>query len=161
MLRFASARRRASASSLVLVSLAAAGCGGDSDEGGFSPVVSDPATKVEFLRQADEICHSTESRIEAAADELVTGKGDPEPREVADVARGIVVPALEAEVAAIGALEAPQGDAEEIEAILDATRAGIEEIEADPQALVDGVPESLQVAERLARKYGSRQCGIR
>ena len=144
-----------------MAALLVSGCGDDEDEGGFSPVVSDPTSKVEFLRQADEICHSTESRIEAAADDLLTGKGEPDPAEVEEVALGIVVPALEAEIAAIGALEAPEGDEDEVQGILDATQAGIEEIEADPQALLDGAPRSLVKAEQLARRYGSTQCGIR
>ncbi len=137
------------------------GCGGDDDEGGFSPVVSDPVSKVEFLRQADEICLSTESQIEAAADDLLVDEGDPAPEEVEEVALGIVVPALEAEVAAIGALAVPEGDEEQVQAILDATEAGIAEIEADPQSLLDGPPESLREAQELARAYGSQQCGIR
>ena len=144
-----------------MAALLVSGCGEDDDEGGFSPVVSDPTSKVEFLRQADEICHSTESRIEAAADDLLSGKGDPDPAEVEEVALGIVVPALEAEIAAIGALDAPEGDEDEVQGILDATQAGIEEIEADPQALLDGAPKSLVKAEQLARRYGSTQCGIR
>jgi len=138
----------------------AAGCGDDEDEGGFSPVVSDSVSKVEFLRQADEICLSAESQIEAAADDLLTGKGNPPPEEVEEVAIAVVVPALESEVAAIGALGAPEGDEEEVEAILDATRDGIAEIEADPQALLDGAPGSLVEAEKLARRYGSSQCGF-
>ena len=91
----------------------------------------------------------------------MAGKGEPDPAEVEEVALGIVVPALEAEIAAIGALEAPEGDEDEVQAILDATQAGIEEIEADPQALLDGAPKSLAKAEQLARRYGSQQCGIR
>jgi hypothetical protein len=145
----------------LLAGLLLAGCGGDDEEGGFSPVVSDPLSKVEFLRQADEICRSTESRIEAAADDLLTSEEDPAPEEVEEVALGIVVPALESEVAAIGALGAPEGDEEEVQAILDATEAGIAEIEADPQALQDDIPESLREAEELARRYGSQTCGIR
>ncbi len=161
MLRFGSASRRSTAGWALLAALVFSSCGGGDDEGGFSPVVSDPVSKVEFLRQADEICVSTESRIEAAADDLVTSKQDPSPEEVEEVAINIVVPALETEVAAIGALGAPEGDEDEVQAILDATQAGIQEIEADPQALLDGVPESLREAEELARAYGSRQCGIR
>jgi hypothetical protein len=145
----------------LLVSFLIAGCGEESDEGGFSPVVSDSLSKVEFLRQADEICHSTESQIEAAADDLVTNEDDPTPEEVEEVAIGIVVPALESQVAAIGAIGAPEGDEEEVEAILDATEEGIAEIEADPQSLLDGPPASLVEAEKLARGYGSQQCGIR
>ena len=152
---------RTAVASLLVAALLVSGCGDGEDEGGFSPVVSDPTSKVDFLRQADEICHSTESRIEAAADDLLTGKGEPDPAEVEEVALGIVVPALEAEIAAIGALEAPEGDEDEVQGILDATQAGIEEIEADPQALLDGPPKSLVKAEQLARHYGSQQCGIR
>jgi hypothetical protein len=163
--RTASRLRKAGAKRSIFAALLAglllAGCGEESDEGGFSPVVSDPVAKVEFLRQADEICFSTESRIEAAADDLLAGKGDPAPAEVEEVAIGIVVPALESEVAAIAALGAPEGDEEQVEAILDATRAGIAEIEADPQGLLDGPPKSLVKAEKLARNYGSQQCGIR
>ena len=151
--------RRTTATALAVAALIA-GCGGDEDDGGFSPVVSGPVSKLEFLRQADEICVSTESRIEAAADDLVTAKKDPAPAEVESVALEIVVPALESEVAAIGALGAPEGDEAEVQAILDATEAGIAEIEADPQALLDGAPESLRRAEMLASRYGSRQCGI-
>jgi len=145
----------------LIVGLLIAGCGEESDEGGFSPIVSDPLSKVEFLRQSDEICNSTESQIEAAADDLITAKEEPSPEQVEEVAIGIVVPALEAEVAAIGALGAPEGDEEQVQAILDATEAGIAEIEADPAALLEGVPESLREAEMLAREYGSQQCGIR
>ncbi|MDQ3759891.1 MAG: hypothetical protein M3331_08135 [Actinomycetota bacterium] len=153
--------RLAQAGCLVFLSVAFASCGGEDEEGGFSPVVSEPLSKVEFLQQADQICASTESQIEAAADDLLTGKGDPPPEEVERVALDLVVPALETEVSAIGALGAPEGDEEKVQAILDATEAGIAEIEADPRALLDGVPESLQEAEQLAREYGSRQCGIR
>ena len=138
-----------------------AGCGDDSDEGGFSPVVSEPLSKVEFLRQADEICVSTESQIEAAADDLLAGKEEPPPSEVERIAIDIVVPALEAEVAAIEALGAPEGDEPEVKAILAATEQGIAEIEADPRGLVDGPPKSLRDAATLSREYGAQQCGIR
>ena len=152
---------RAAAAGVLVAAALLSGCGGDDEEGGFSPVVSDSLSKVEFLRQADEICHSTESQIEAAADDLVTNEKDPTPEEIEEVAIGIVVPALESQVAAIGALGAPEGDEEEVEAILAATEEGIAEIEADPQALLDGPPPSLVKAEKLARGYGSQQCGIR
>ncbi|CAN5171027.1 hypothetical protein BH24ACT23_BH24ACT23_02540 [soil metagenome] len=107
------------------------------------------------------ICNSSEARIEAAADDLVTSEEDPDPAEVERIALDLVVPALEAEVAAIRALGAPEGDEEEVKAILTATEEGIAEIESDPRALLDGVPKALRRAERLARDYGSRQCGIR
>jgi hypothetical protein len=155
MLRFASA-----AGGLLAV-LALGGCGGDDQNDDFSPVVAEPLSKVEFLREADRICFASESRIEAAADDLATGRGRPDPAEVERVAISIVVPALESEVRAIRAIGAPEGDEPEVEAILAATEDGIAAIEADPRGLLDGVPAELRRAERLAAAYGSQQCGFR
>jgi hypothetical protein len=139
-----------------------AGCGdGDEAGGGFPPGVAQPQTKVEFLREADRICLSQDARIEAAADELATAPGGPPPAQVRRLALGIVVPALEVEVRAIGALPVPVGDEREVEAILAATQRGIAQIEADPAGLVDGPPPGLREAGRLAERYGSQQCGVR
>ncbi len=150
--------------SFAVVALAAAalvaGCGGDEEPDDFSPVVSEPLSKVEFLREADRICFSSEARIEAAADDLVTARGDPDPAEVERIAIALVVPALEAEVTAIRALGAPPGDEEQVDAILAATEDGIAAIEADPRGLLDGIPAPLRRAQRLAEAYGSQQCGF-
>jgi hypothetical protein len=144
----------------VLAAAALAGCGDDDDED-FVPLVAEPLSKVEFLREADRICFASEARIEAAADDLVAGRGQPDPAEVERVAIRIVVPALESEVRAIRALDAPEGDERRIEAILAATEQGIAAIERDPRGLLDGVPAPLTRAQRLAEDYGSQQCGFR
>ena len=139
-----------------------AGCGGDEEPDDFSPVVTEPLSKVEFLREADRICFSSEARIEAAADDLVTGRGEPDPAEVERIATSLVVP---------GARDRGQGDprsrarrpatSSEVEAILAATEDGIAAIEGDPRGLLDGVPDELARAQRLAEAYGSQQCGFR
>jgi hypothetical protein len=116
---------------------------------------------VEFLREADRICLAQETRIEAAADDLVAGKGEPDPAEVERIALGVVVPALDGEVKAIRALGPPEGDEAEVEAILRATERGIAQIESRPRALEDGAPPALRTAQRLAERYGSQQCGFR
>lgn len=146
---------------LIAAAVLAAGCGEDNDEGGFSPVVAEPLTKVEFLREADRICLGAEAQIEAAADDLLTGRGRPDPDEVERVATGVVIPSLEAEVEAIRALTAPPGDEQRVEAILAATEEGIAEIRANPRDVSGGVPEPLRRAQRLAEDYGSRECGLR
>ena len=145
----------------VLVVLVAGCGGGEEDPDQFSPVDTEPLSKVEFLRQADEICHSTEARIEAAADDLVTDRDEPEPSEVERIALSLVVPALESEVRAIRALGPPEGDEREVEEILLATERGIAAIERDPRGLLDGVPAPLRSAQGLAEAYGSQQCGLR
>lgn len=151
----------ASSVGLLLVASILLGCGGDNGPDDFSPVVAEPLSKVEFLRDADRICFSSEARIEAAADDLVTARRDPDPAEVERIAISLVVPALETEVRAIRALGAPDGDEREVEAILAATEQGIAAIEDDPRGLLDGIPAPLRRARQLAERYGSQQCGFR
>ena len=157
LLRFASALAGCG------IVLAALGCGGGADESttGYPAGVSRPLAKVEFLAEADRICHSTNAQIEAAADDLATGPRDPAPAEVRRVVIGVAIPALEAEVRAIRALGAPAGDAREIAAIIDATERGIAQIRADPAAVLNGPPPALREAGRLARAYGSAECDVR
>lgn len=153
---------RLSAIVVAFSALGTFGACGDGGEGDRYPAgVTQPLSKVEFLREADRICRSSESRIEAAADGLLAGRGRPDPAEVKQVALAVAVPALETEVRAIRALGAPSGDSGEVEAILAATERGVAEIKADPAALADGPPAALRRAQRLAEQYGSTQCGFR
>ena len=144
----------------LLAALALAGCGGEAttttSTGGRVPL-----TKAEFIAQADRICFAVESQIEAALDDFVTSKQKPDPAQVRRVAREIVVPRLHEEVATIRLLEPPAADRDEVDAILEATERGADQIAADPEAAVDRVPSGLREAERLARDYGSDECGIR
>ena len=141
----------------------AAGCGGDETaDDPYPPGVSRPIAKVRFLAEANRICHSTNARVEAAADDLLRGGGgEPRPAEARRAALAIAVPALEAEVRAIGALGAPQGDEREVEAIIAATERGIDQVRADPADVVNGPPPALRRAGRLARAYGSEECAVR
>jgi type IV pilus biogenesis protein CpaD/CtpE len=141
------------------VALVLAGCGGDDET--TTTTTSAPLTKAEFLRQADEICLSGDTRIEAAADDLLAGPGEPPPAQVRRIALRIAVPGLEAEVRAIRALGAPAGDEAEVERILRATERGIAQIQADPEGAIAGPPPGLREAGRLARRYGSQECGAR
>jgi hypothetical protein len=158
LLRFASAL-----TGLALVtSVALAGCGGGgSGDDTYPAGVSRPLAKVEFLAEADRICHSTNARIEAAADDLATGPSEPSPAEVRRVVIGIAIPALEAEVRAIRAIGVPKGDDREVAAIIAATEEGIEQIRADPEGVLDGPPPALRRAGRLALAYGSAECDVR
>ncbi len=150
-------RTLAGLASAVLLS----GCGGDDRTTAVGSDEPKPLTKAEFIHEADRICFATESQIEAAADDVLTGDEEPSPREVRRVSREFVVPRLRAQVDTIRLLGAPVGDSDEIERILEATGRGAQEIQADPTAFVDAPPRALQEAERLAEAYGSKECGIR
>jgi len=146
----------------VIATVALSGCGGEDTATRYPAGVSRPIAKNRFLAEADRICASTNARVEAAGDDLVTGREDPPPAEVRRVVLGVAVPALEAEVRAIRALGAPAGDDDEVEGIIAATEEGIEQVRADPVGVVDrGPPPAFRRAARLARAYGSQECGLR
>ena len=90
----------------------------------------------------------------------MSAPGGPDPAQVERVALSVAVPALETEVRAIRSLGAPEGDEEEVAAILSATERGIAEIEAHPRAACRRPAAVAARAERLARAYGSRECGF-
>jgi hypothetical protein len=161
MLRFASAPGGPCLVTVVVL-LAFAGCGGgDETTSTYPPGVARPIDKVEFLREADRICESTNARVEAAADDLVGGRNGPPPAQVRRIVLAIVIPALQTEVDAISSLGAPEGDEQKVDAIIAAVEAGIAELRADPLSALDGPPPSLVRAGRLAADYGSRACDVR
>jgi hypothetical protein len=152
---------RARLATLALAAAAIVGCGGGDETSTYPAGVSRPIAKVRFLAEADRICHSTNARIEAAADGLVTGRHEPPPAEVRRVVLRIVVPTLRSEVDAIRSLGAPAGDERRVGAILAATERGIRQIQADPVGVLDGPPPALREAGRLAQAYGSSECDLR
>lgn len=136
----------------------AAGCGGDSEREA-APATTATPTKSQFLERADEICLSYESQIEAAGDELFAGRRRPSAAESREFAAEVAIPKLREEIEAIRALGVPQGDEQPIEAILAAAARGVEQIRRDPGVLIGAAPPALRKAGRLARRYGSRECG--
>ena len=146
--------------SAIVLALALAGCGGGdaTTTGGFTE--PPPLTKAEFLAEADRICFSAESQIEAAADDYAKGD-EPDPAEVKRIVTKVVVPKLRGEASTIALLDPPPEDAEEVQAILQATERGADALEEDPLIALDGIPPDLREAERLARAYGSEECGLR
>jgi hypothetical protein len=144
----------------LLLALFVLGCG-DDEEVSSTTTTSEPLTRAEFVRQADQICLSGDSQIEAAGDDLLASGEKPSPADVRRIALRIVVPGLEAEVRAIRALGAPPGDEAEVGRILSATERGIAQIEADPERAIEGPTPGLREAGRLARRYGSVECGAR
>jgi hypothetical protein len=142
-----------------LASLALLGCGGD-DTPPVTTTSTGPPTKAAFLLSADQICHSFESQIEAAGDDLYQGRRQPPPARVRRFALRIAVPKLEAEIDAVRSLGAPRGDAAEIAGILRASQQGVHQIRRNPGLTAGGeAPPALKKAGRLAKAYGSQECG--
>lgn len=135
--------------------LIAAGCGDDDDEttttsstttaatgatGATGAATGEPLTNAEFVEQADQICADGDAEIEQQQN------ASPE-----DVAANI-----QQQVDDIRALTPPEGDEDEISAILDAADEGVQQLEDTGK--FEKAP-ALQEATQLAKQYGLEVCG--
>ena len=129
-----------------------AGCGGDDDDGG------DPLTKQEFVTQADQICIDGDAKISKEATKTFA-QGQPSTDEQVAFIEDTVAPATQAQIDGIRELTPPEGDEDQVTAILDSADEGIDEIESDPAALTEGGSNPLGEASQLASEYGMKACG--
>jgi hypothetical protein len=143
----------------LLAAALAAGCGGGTSTVS-TQTTTRPPTKADFLISADQICHSFESQIEAAGDDLFTGKQQPKPSQVRRFGLRVAAPTLQDESDAVRSLGAPKGDEQQVDRILAASEQGVEQIRRDPELIAGGdAPPGLKEAGRLAKAYGSTECG--
>jgi hypothetical protein len=132
------------------VALLAAGCGGDDEE-------AEPLTTEEFITQADEICATSTDEFDAALEELGAG-GQPSDEEAATFISETLVPNAKDQAAQIDALAAPEGDEEEVDAIVTALNDAVAEGESDPEAVIASEDDPFDEFETLAEDYGLTEC---
>lgn len=134
------------------------GCGGGDDTGDSSTAA---LTKAEFVKQADAICSDATQQSETEAEEFAEEndftleKADEEQLEEAISA--VLVPSLNQQAEGLSALGAPEGEEEQVEAIVTSLEDAATEIEDDPGALLKG--EALSEPSQLAAAYGLKVCG--
>jgi hypothetical protein len=116
--------------------------------------------KAEFIVAAREVCANARARVREQASALAKLEVDPGSKDTVyeQFFTTVVAPELEAEIEGIRALNAPAGDASEVEAILGALEDALAEVSRDPAsvALEDGL---FARSEVRAKKYGLRGCG--
>jgi hypothetical protein len=140
------------------LALLAGGCGGDDEDSKASDTPSSEAptpTKDEFVQQADAICAAGNEELSTAADAL--GEA-PTQEEIEGFASDTMVPNLQGQHDDIEALGAPEGDEDDVQAILDALQTGIDALTADP-SLITSSDDPLADATDLAQTYGLQECG--
>ena len=136
---------------LLTLSLAVTGCGGGgSDDEDAAP---EPISKADFSAQADKICADATADLTAEAEAL--GE-DPSQEQIEAFASDSLVPSIQAQHDDIEALGAPEGDEDEVEAILTSLQEGIDTVEADPSTTTSGDP--FAEASELAADYGLEDC---
>ncbi len=71
----------------------------------------------------------------------------------------VLVPNVQGQHDDIDALGAPEGDEDDVQAILDALQEGIDAVEADP-SLITSSDDPLGEASDLAGEYGLTDCAV-
>lgn len=139
---------------LLSLTLAMAGCGGDTEGDNEGDAQPEAISKADFTAQAEEICADGNAEISAGADAL--GE-DPAQEQIEQFAADVIVPNLQAQHDDLAELGAPEGDEAEVESILDSLQEGIDAVEADP-SLITSSDDPFAEASDLAAEYGLAAC---
>jgi hypothetical protein len=170
-------RLMAVASLVLALALIAAGCGDDDDETttaatttpttttagatGATGATGEPLSHEEFVAQADAICEAGDEEIDSQAQEFFPEGGSPGTAEEEAFVSEVLVPNIQEQIDGIRALTPPEGDEDEVAAILDAAQDAIDQLEDDPSAITGAGsgPDPFAEANQLARDYGLKVCG--
>lgn len=154
---------------LVAIALLGAGCGDDDEETTTTTTGTTGATgatgqtgallPADFIAEADAICAQGDAEIEAEA-ERIFGDSEAEPPEAdqIDFLETVVVPNVREQLDALAGLDPPEEGAEEFDTMVDNAYSALEEIEADPQAFLDG-DDPFKEVNQLASELGLEDCG--
>ena len=151
-------RRVLTAGSLCLVvvgmSLALAACGSSSDS------TTTALTKAEFLKQGNAICRKGNEEIGKAAEKkFPRSGGKPNQKELEQFASQTIVPNIQSQVQQISELPAPEGDEEQVEAIVEEAEASAEKAAEDPSVMIkDNGEDPFAKTNELAGEYGLTAC---
>jgi hypothetical protein len=133
-----------------------AACGGGEE-------TTEALTKSEFIAQGDEICAAGEKEVEdgaeAFAEENDVDTESPTRAEQEEVVADVFVPSLRKQADELGELPAPEGEEEQVEAIISALEDATEELEDDPGLLFASGKSPLDKPTELASEYGFEECG--
>jgi len=129
------------------------GCGSGNDD------EASAADKAAFIARADTICKKADKRqVDGVESARAAGVQDsPNAREKLVTLVGL--PPMQKEAEELSELEAPSGDEDEVEAVVKAIEAAVEEGEENPKSVLKQ-PGSNPFAEgeELAREYGFKVC---
>lgn len=145
-------------SAFLCISVLISACGGSSGSNDDQPL-----TKAEFIKRADQICEQTDELQRDALKAFLAGQRGNKPAKALQEQIVVIVglPPIRGEVQKLDALRPPEGDEEQVEAIVDGVEEAIAEGEEDPSTMVD--PNSLgpfAKAGRLATEYGLKACAF-
>jgi len=141
---------------ILAISLIGLGCGGDSGD----EIAASDLPKAAFLEKADATCLAAYNRTKAGFEDFVSDKEKPlsNLEEMREFTGTVTVPAKRRLVRELQAMGAPEGDGDQVEAIIGALEEGIEHAEEDPRTAVTSTFGVFSEATRLAEEYGLVNC---
>jgi hypothetical protein len=157
----------------VVIAVVAAGCGdGDSTAGspdsqsdggsGGGTVSESSLSKAEYIKKAGAACRREREDLVGEASIYFAkhpSKGKQQGAVVADMARAVMVPTIEAEMAIVRETGAPKGDGKQIEEILRAEQEAVDEVkEQDEVQSIQAVLDYFGAVNNKYRDYGFTSC---
>lgn len=153
------------------IAVIVAGCGGGDDSSATGSangqtVTTSDLSKEEFVKQATDICHRERQDILPKFAAYIEKHEPPHPTKAqetklfADMFRAVLLTTIEKELNLIRKLGAPEGEEDEVAAILNAEQEAVE-----TAAKVRHIVSRFQIeryfteAAKLARAYGIGDCG--
>jgi hypothetical protein len=145
------------------------GCGADGNsstgEHSDSTVTTSSLSKAAFIKKASAACvREGEGAMGKAAAYVEEHSGEGLPREVliANTAKTVLLPIVEAQISAIRKLGAPAGDEEEIDSILDAQEMAVREVRGlkKVEAMTAMFVEYFADVGRKFEAYGFKACAL-
>jgi hypothetical protein len=138
---------------LLVLSLAAAGCGSSKKHAASAPAVSKPA----FLAKGNAVCAKGDQELGAAGRAF---RGRPTRTQFIRYVSQSFAPIVQRQIDAIGALGAPAGDQATVTKILDTAQTDLDSVKKNP-GLLGGRRDPFADFKRLAHPYGLTACAAR
>jgi len=141
----------------------AAGCG-SSDDSTDTTDVTVTITKDQLIAQGDTICKQGDKEIEEGFESYAEENNIPKNKEPSDeqgveLVETVIVPSIKTQAELIRGLGTPEGDEDEVEAMLDSLDEAVEEAEENPESLFDEKSDPFGDPNQRAEDYGFKVCG--
>lgn len=130
---------------------------GPTDAGGSAGGEGQTATKADFIAASNEVCAKSKRRMTAEIG-LRVRAGAEEKAEPEALVEEVIGPGFEKQIRDIRALGPPPEGSREVDRMLRALQATLDEARAKPAAIAYG-ERSFAKSERLAKAYGIPECG--
>ena len=117
-------------------------------------------TKAEFVEQANAICEASVNEQRAAFKKAIqeSASSSNESAIANKLVTEVMLPANQKQIDELRALEAPNGDEQQIEAILAAMQQGVDAAKEEPPQKFISTEGTLEKGRSLAGAYGLKAC---